>query len=585
MKKTVSLLLVVIMLLTFFPPAFAADFDYENVLGAYNGYEYDKFSQTWSYHQSYVEEFGDGDAVIILNTMSDKSSNNPLLLSLNVKVWREKGTIIQTVESISFLIDGVLYSYDSLVPLETESFVVLGEQGQQLIRALADCDPANVAVKIGTERGDLPFDLNPTKFTNTLKEFCKVYIDNNLWDYTEDKQLAAQYEELYPLTIDSSSVAQLPGKNADTVNDTEKPEETANDDGFHEDVLKNSNLYIYDSATNSWKVVGRYSKSYTDAEVSIVVFLCSDYVANGWGPDLRIRSYDKEHNCYDKIDYLNAIVDDKIYSFENFDQEDNDDSGVVFGGEVMRAFLNALPNAKMVTFVIGYTTQAGEAYYITIDSVKHSDLKELIDINILFEISGLWNPSVTTDQKLNDEYHKASVRENESYDESLYKSDPLPDSGYLVNDNGFSRTIGEFKNSMQTMLSNNSSGFISDYDLQFDMNPNQLGVMQIKYGTSHVVYSVYKTGANSDSFTENDTFEALFIQSSLHTTEEHFAFYEQLQALTYLLDSSVTTPYSTMGILDSIMNLKEGESVKVGPMIVAMFEDDPDRMCLLISDK
>ena len=355
--------------------------------------------------------------------------------------------------------------------------------------------------------------------------------------------------------------------------------------GFHEDVLKNSNLYTYDSVTNSWKVVGLYSKSYADAEVSIIVFLCSNYVTKGWGPDLRVRSFDKEHNSYDKINYLNAIVDDKIYSFEYFDQEDNADSGVVFGGEVMREFLNALPHAKMVTFIIGYTTQAGETYYRTIDSVKHSDLKELIDINTLFEISDLWNPSVTTDKEFNDEYHKASISENKSYDENLYVSDTLPERGYLVNENVFSRTIGEFKNAMQTMLSNVDSDYISDYDLEFDMNPNLLGVMQIKFGTSYVSYSVFKAGANSDSLTENDTFEALLIQSSLHTTEEHFAFYEQLQTLIYLLDSGVTTSYSTVDTLDRIMNLKEGESVKVGPMIVAMFKDDPDRMCLFISDK
>ena len=359
----------------------------------------------------------------------------------------------------------------------------------------------------------------------------------------------------------------------------------ADDNGFHEDVLKSSNLYTYDSAANTWKVVGHYSKNYTDVEISIIVFLSSNYVAMGLGPDLRIRSYDKKSNSYDKINYLNAIVDDKIYSFENFDQDDNNDAGIVFGGDVMHAFLNALPHAKMVTFIIGYTTQAGETCYITIDSIKHSDLKELIDINTLFEISGLWNPSITTEKDYNDEYHKASISENESYDESLYASDSLPESGYLVNKNVFSRTIGEFKNAMQTMLTNVNSDYISDYDLEFDMDPILLGAMQIKFGTSYVSYSVFKTGANSDSLTENDAFEALLIQSSLHTTEEHFAFYEQLQALIYLLDSSVTTNYSTMDILGNIMNLKEGESVKVGPMIVAMFEDDPDRMCLFISDK
>ncbi len=191
--------------------------------------------------------------------------------------------------------------------------------------------------------------------------------------------------------------------------------------GFDVSVLKNSDYFISDSSTGAWKAIAGYHREYKDVDVSMYVFLSSSYVEKGWGPDLRVSYYDKDNEVYDKIDGLRFIVDDKIYSFGEF--EEGETSSFVFGGETMRAFLNSLSSALEVSFVIDHTTVDGDSYTATIDSVSYSELEEIIEIAQLLEDSNLWDPSVTTDYYENDQYYEASVSDNPSYDKSKYDSE------------------------------------------------------------------------------------------------------------------------------------------------------------------
>lgn len=209
MKKIVAVLVAVILVLSFIPSAFADDFDYNSVLGSRNGYSYDKFTKTWKWYQAYVEEYRDGNVVIGMDCTGENGSSNPTLTTIYAKVLDNNGDNMRTVKSIAFLIGDDLYSYDSLLNTDFSSTTILGAQGQLLIKAIAECNASDVAVKIGTDKGDLTIEFNSTELTNTLKEFCRVYTKYNIWDYYTDRSLSEDFEKAFPLSVNGISASEL----------------------------------------------------------------------------------------------------------------------------------------------------------------------------------------------------------------------------------------------------------------------------------------------------------------------------------------------------------------------------------------
>ena len=209
MKKIVAVLVAVILFLSFIPSAFADDFDYNSVLGSRNGYSYDKFTKTWKWYQAYVEEYRDGNVVIGMDCTGENGSSNPTLTTIYAKVLDNNGDNMRTVKSIAFLIGDDLYSYDSLLNTDFSSTTILGAQGQLLIKAIAECNASDVAVKIGTDKGDLTIEFNSTELTNTLKEFCRVYTKYNIWDYYTDRSLSEDFEKAFPLSVNGISASEL----------------------------------------------------------------------------------------------------------------------------------------------------------------------------------------------------------------------------------------------------------------------------------------------------------------------------------------------------------------------------------------
>ena len=184
--------------------------------------------------------------------------------------------------------------------------------------------------------------------------------------------------------------------------------------GFDASKLKSSSLYFKDNATNGWKMVGRYTKDYSNVKVELVVFLSSGYVEKGWGPDLRLYYYDKEKSNYDTVDSIRIAVNDKIYCFDGFEPADT--CNLVYGGEVMQAFLNSLSSALAITLEIDHTTKDGISYTATIDPVNIREMSDLAELGYLFEAANLWDPAVTTDLYENDTYYKAYILDNTSFD-------------------------------------------------------------------------------------------------------------------------------------------------------------------------
>ena len=190
-------------------------------------------------------------------------------------------------------------------------------------------------------------------------------------------------------------------------------------DGFDASKLQSSDLYTFEASKSSWKIVGGYNKEYKDVGVDIYLFLSSGYVKEKWGPDLRVYFYDKDNDYYDTVDTVRFIVDDKVYSFESLEKSDSNDCYLIFGGNIMREFLNSLSSAIRISFEIVHTTKEGKTYTATIDPVYASELKDFTEMAKLFEKANLWDPKVT-EMDDNDALYKASIADNPSFDKSMY---------------------------------------------------------------------------------------------------------------------------------------------------------------------
>ena len=209
MKRTISLILVVIFLCSFSPYSFAdeKEFDFKSALGDRDGYEYDKFDKAWSYYGAYSKKFDDARIVVGIQTMSNSGESGPAFTTLYVKIMDTKGDKLYDAESIDFLIGEDIYSYETMLQMDTESAVILAEDGQLLIKAIKKSDAADVAIRIGIKnKGSITLDDLDSSEYNELKEFCRVYIKYNLWDYHTDKDSSNLYESYFPLKINGELV-------------------------------------------------------------------------------------------------------------------------------------------------------------------------------------------------------------------------------------------------------------------------------------------------------------------------------------------------------------------------------------------
>lgn len=196
--------MAVILICCVVPCAFADsnEFDYQSVLGGREGYEYDKFDKSWSYYRAYAKYFSDAAIVVGLRVESASGQKAPSLTSLYVKIMNKDGSKLYEATSLDFLIGEDLYSFESMLVMESGSSVVIAQNGLLLLEAIKDSNASDVAIRIGTkERGSFTLDNLDSTEWNYLKEFCQVYLKSHIWDYFVDKDTPILYESYFPLTI------------------------------------------------------------------------------------------------------------------------------------------------------------------------------------------------------------------------------------------------------------------------------------------------------------------------------------------------------------------------------------------------
>lgn len=158
---------------------------------------------------------------------------------------------------------------------------------------------------------------------------------------------------------------------------------------FDKSKLTGSELYSYDRFSKEWNIQGSYVKEYRDAQVRVALIVFDSFVEDGVGPELRVRFFDKETQQYDEVTAFRAVVGDKIFCFEELFPGDN--SGSVYGGNVLKEFCTALISGQEIAFQIDHTDKYGSSWTGTIDPVDRTALADLIEMAILLRDSNAWS--------------------------------------------------------------------------------------------------------------------------------------------------------------------------------------------------
>ncbi len=209
MKRVISLILLLALFLSVSYCAFAdgKEFDYESILGNRNGFRYDRFDKSWTYFGAYAEYYEDATVIIGFQAESYSGESGPAFPMLFVRILDIKGNKLDDVESIDILVGEDIYSYESMQVMEKGSAVVIADDGMLLLNAINNSHSSDAAFRLGVKgKGYLTIDnLDHSEYSD-LREFCRVFLKYNIWDYCTDKDTANLSESRYPLTINGEPV-------------------------------------------------------------------------------------------------------------------------------------------------------------------------------------------------------------------------------------------------------------------------------------------------------------------------------------------------------------------------------------------
>ena len=206
MKKAISIILALVLMFSVVPYASAeTKFDYQSVLGSREGYEYSRQSQSWSYYRAYVYTYADAIVIVGMEVYSDEGESNPGITDLYCRIQANNGEKLADVTSIEFNIDGDLYAYDTMYQGSWSSSVPLGEKGEILMAALRDCDYHKLGIKLSADNGySYNIEITPSRFKNTLMEFCRIYLKYNIGSYLTND--LSELEDYYALEINGKKI-------------------------------------------------------------------------------------------------------------------------------------------------------------------------------------------------------------------------------------------------------------------------------------------------------------------------------------------------------------------------------------------
>lgn len=178
--------------------------------------------------------------------------------------------------------------------------------------------------------------------------------------------------------------------------------------GFDQSILAGSAFYKYDKFEKTWNAQASYKKIYNDAEIYVYLMLFDTYVDKGWGPELRVRYFNKDKQGYDTVTAFRAIIGDTIFRFEKMTESSNNNNSYVFACNTLKEFCVALashPEAE-IAFQIIHTDKYGSSWRSTIDPVDNEALRDIIEFAALLNASNAWSTAKAIE--IYDDYYGAS---------------------------------------------------------------------------------------------------------------------------------------------------------------------------------
>lgn len=197
MKKLISVLLLLAIVVSVFCSSLATSFDYTQLKNL-DGYKYDKFGKSWTYNRAYIKAYADAYVVVGATLEGDESgiSYPPMLF---FKILDADGKSMYTASKAYFIVGDKLYSFENLIPTGDLAGVFLGTTGKELIEAFSTA--SDISVKIEFDYKSLDFDIKESDFTDTLKAFSKTLVKYNVFSLFNEADLLT-YDIFFNSTVE-----------------------------------------------------------------------------------------------------------------------------------------------------------------------------------------------------------------------------------------------------------------------------------------------------------------------------------------------------------------------------------------------
>ena len=173
-----------------------------NILQNEPGYIYDKFDDYWTWYAAYDEAYSDADLLIGIQLEGEVGGSDLAGATLYTKIRNKENRVIDGVQSMIFLVDGVKYSFPEM-PGEDGTMagsVVLYKNGYELIKAFANAKEVSVKLKLFSG-GTVLLDLDSAQFDRTLGNMCRKIIQYKVWDSYIENPGVEMLEMMFPMEI------------------------------------------------------------------------------------------------------------------------------------------------------------------------------------------------------------------------------------------------------------------------------------------------------------------------------------------------------------------------------------------------
>lgn len=183
-------------------PEPVGQFDYTQ-MSRRDEYQYDEFDKRWVFFSTYLYRHENLFLGLSIQLNGEPSGSNLSEAYLVLKLFTVDKVLLGTMKSLEILIDGTVYSYETLpeATQEATAVLVLYQDGYKLIKAIATTEKP-VSVRITDYNGyKVTMELNNQEFQSSIQKLCKSILYFDIWPYYIPNDNLASYERQYPLTI------------------------------------------------------------------------------------------------------------------------------------------------------------------------------------------------------------------------------------------------------------------------------------------------------------------------------------------------------------------------------------------------